>query len=328
MLAFFSSFLAALGLYERFKRLKKMSLNDLADQYFHLGVIFIVYAVFEGLIVQEQAFFPANLINRQLFLDIFLYPVQVVKIVLGILINYKLLKIIDTFNWEQKEKLIELNRRQTILEERQRMSFDLHDGVMQSLYGIGLKVQALKREMNKQSERRALESIQTDIDQVMLAARKYITESPLKTIDFTDLKESIDDMVRVIELEHPLRFHTRFHTKYTNYPVLVNKLPTEQSTHLYYIIQECLINIIKHAKAQNVYVDVSASKTHIDVKITDDGIGIDPHKVRDSAFGIELMKKRSAELSDTLQIKKEKKGTSVALSIPWGDENHDDNTLS
>jgi len=51
-----------------------------------------------------------------------------------------LIKVIDTFGWEQKEKLNRLEKHRIASEERRKLGLEIHDSIIQSLYAAGLKV--------------------------------------------------------------------------------------------------------------------------------------------------------------------------------------------
>lgn len=314
-LAFFSAFISGIGLYQRSKILKQMNLEFISNQYVYFAVVFFVYAVIEGILVKEQAYFPANVINREMFVLIFKVPVQMLKIIVGILISFYLTTIVRTFNWEQKERLQQLAIADIKSQERQRMTLDIHDGIMQSIYAIGLKIETVIKMSDSSSSTVALVQIKSDLNQTLTMARNFITSNTLKTVDFPELTNQIDKIIDDFETDKSVKFHT----KYESYPVLINKISTEKCTHLFYIVQEALVNVIKHAKAKNVYIELRANKEQIILNIKDDGIGIDLEQRREDSYGISLMRKRVDELNGSMELKRNHVGTELSVEIPWED---------
>jgi signal transduction histidine kinase len=84
-------------------------------------------------------------------------------------------------------------------------------------------------------------------------------------------------------------------------------------------VQECFTNVIKHSKAQAVALEVGRKNGHIQLRIQDDGVGINTseaaHK-RDS-FGLTGMRERVALLGGEIDIQSGPgKGTKVQIAIP------------
>lgn len=314
-LAFFSAFISGVGLYQRSKKLKQMNLEYISKKYVHFALVFFVYAVVEGILVKEQSYFPANVINREMFALIFKVPVQILKITIGILISFYLTTIVKTFNWEQQERLNQLAIADIKAQERQRMTLDIHDGIMQSIYAIGMKIETVIKRSDSSSNTDALIHIKSDLNQTLMMARNFITSNTLKTVDFSELSNQIDKIIDDFGTDKRIEFHT----KYESYPVLINKISTEKCTHLFYIIQEALVNVMKHAKAKNVYIELRANKEHIMLNIKDDGIGIDLKQKREDSYGLGLMRTRVDELNGSMELKRNHVGTELRVEIPWED---------
>jgi two-component system sensor histidine kinase DegS len=89
------------------------------------------------------------------------------------------------------------------------------------------------------------------------------------------------------------------------------------------IIQEACNNVIKHANADLINIDINYEESNITVNIKDNGIGFNTDNSNSnsseqlSSFGLSIMKERISLLSGTLEIKSEKeKGTKVTISVP------------
>ncbi len=90
---------------------------------------------------------------------------------------------------------------------------------------------------------------------------------------------------------------------------------------LYRMIQEVVNNIIRHAEADTIYLDVRKENDKIEISIKDNGKGFDPGK-NSAGVGLQNLKKRSKMINAGLSIKSEpEKGTCVTISIK--SENND-----
>lgn len=140
IMGFSGGVISAIALFLNAKLIEERKSNKMAKRYRSLAWIFLIYGLLDGLIVKEMDFFPANMINTKLFFEIFRFPTQVLKSIVGITINVLLIKVIDTFGWEQKEKLNRLEKHRIASEERRKLGLEIHDSIIQSLYAAGLKV--------------------------------------------------------------------------------------------------------------------------------------------------------------------------------------------
>jgi signal transduction histidine kinase len=96
-------------------------------------------------------------------------------------------------------------------------------------------------------------------------------------------------------------------------------VPQEIATCLYRVAQESLNNVIRHAQASRVDVELSRSRSGLTVMIMDDGVGFDSEQFPNARYGLGLlsMKERVALVHGTLQIiSAVGKGTRVQVVVP------------
>ena len=88
--------------------------------------------------------------------------------------------------------------------------------------------------------------------------------------------------------------------------------------HVFRIVQEALSNIIRHAEADEVKIEMLQKSTDLFVYISDDGIGFDTKVTgKKTSYGLETMRERTEEIGGTFTIRsKEKEGTYIAIRIP------------
>ena len=86
--------------------------------------------------------------------------------------------------------------------------------------------------------------------------------------------------------------------------------------HLFRVIQECLTNIVRHAVAQHVQVELNINNNTVFLKVKDDGQGCDMDKIK-SGFGLRGMRERITTLGGELNISsREQQGMTIMARIP------------
>ncbi|MFC4410893.1 GAF domain-containing sensor histidine kinase [Chungangia koreensis] len=213
--------------------------------------------------------------------------------------------------------LLAEQERSLILEERNRIAREIHDGIAQSLAGAVMKLETATRIRSDQPEY-SMELVQDSLTKLRLSL-KEIRESiyalrPLATVK-NGLKKAIKETCHKIQEEFPITIV--FEERGESYP-----LGTEIEKIIFDIFKESIHNITKHANAKNVQVLLSFQQEHILLKIKDDGIGfslVDALLLarREPHFGILNMNDSADKIDASLQIDSKKgMGTEVSLSIP------------
>ncbi len=206
-------------------------------------------------------------------------------------------------------------RRLAILEERERIGMDLHDGIIQSLYAVGLN----------------LENVSLTIDESPMEARKQINRS------IGDLNTAIRDIRSYILDLRPHQLYRRIADGGHPAPDpgiqgehLLRSLPAgaglqgwktlgkSQALALFHICQEALANIAKHAHAKKVEVILWLVSDRALLEIKDDGRGFDTKQVRTSiGHGLANMQTRASNAGGEVDLSSEPgKGTSVLAWVP------------
>ena len=87
---------------------------------------------------------------------------------------------------------------------------------------------------------------------------------------------------------------------------------------LYRIAQEALNNVVKHAQASRVWIDVSGSRSGLELSVIDDGRGFDPAEVPIGHFGVGIMRERAQAIGAELEIGSGASG-GTRLALRWRD---------
>jgi signal transduction histidine kinase len=196
-------------------------------------------------------------------------------------------------------RLVQQKQRIAILEERERIGMDLHDGVIQSIYGVGLMLEnaRLTAEKNPVKTAESIHNATEALNATIRDIRSYIMN--LKPDKLTS-ENLIQSMRR---LANDFHANTLVPTTFTNKVEHVEQLTGEQSNTFYLICKEGLANVAKHAHAKSVTVNFSEMKDRFVLMIIDDGVGFDPGKKRKStSHGVTNMFTRTRGLGGDMDI--------------------------
>jgi len=206
-------------------------------------------------------------------------------------------------------------------EERRRISRDLHDETGQLSVSLGAALNIIEKDIEKKNLDKALLVIK-DAKSILAETTKRI-----KTL-VLDLRPAELDIVGLAAVLRELFSH---YTK--SYPLDINFkentaniiIKRQIAITLYRIIQEALNNIVKHAKAKHVKIDLLIEKDEIRITIEDDGIGFDVESVLNDTslerLGMRGMKERVDILNGNFSINSQpKKGCKVVAIFPMEEE--------
>jgi signal transduction histidine kinase len=94
------------------------------------------------------------------------------------------------------------------------------------------------------------------------------------------------------------------------------ELPPEINQVFYRIAQEALNNIVKHARATRVVINILCEPDEIEMSIVDDGRGFDPNEVLATSMGLSIMRERAQGIGATLTVSSEVgHGTQIICSL-------------
>jgi len=197
------------------------------------------------------------------------------------------------------------------IKERNRISEELHDGVLGKLFGtrINLGFLDIKGEPSTLRQYRTLlDELQTIEKEIREVSHKLSDNMDSSQINFSEvICNIIENRSTIGGFKYNLYFDTSIDWGIINQVIKVN---------LFRIIQEALQNIIKHASAKNVSIHFSLNKRHLILKIKDDGIGFNIRQ-KHKGIGMKNMKSRIRKLNGKLNISsKSMGGTILTIHIP------------
>ena len=328
LLGFFSCMITAVGLYKNASLIRRKKSEEIAKRYTKLSWVFIVYGILEGLIVAKVDFFPANVINRDFFVEYFKFSPLFIKAFVGFVIYYLLIKVIDTFSWEQEEAMKRLEKQRIANDERRKLGLELHDSIIQDLYATGLKLNYLSmncqgnQQDNPEKEKcqKLMNEIKQDLNNSIEKIRDFISATALNRIELDDLHANLDQLIRQCNQSPGIEIDLLF----KNSPYTTGYLSPEKSTQIYYIVQEAVCNILKHSEADKAAVLLEGRHDLLYITVTDNGKGISIDSLNQQRhFGILSMRERTERIGGQLVIQQNSKGTRIELQVPWEGETND-----
>ncbi|SEP97298.1 Signal transduction histidine kinase [Hyunsoonleella jejuensis] len=194
--------------------------------------------------------------------------------------------------------------------EKQRISQELHDGVLGRLFGTRLSLDSLN--MNNSDE--AIKTRSQYIGELKTIEEDIRKVSHELNTDFVSGSGFIDILKTMVETQttvYKLKYDI-YHDDDINWDGVSNK----SKIHIYRILQESLHNIHKHANATYIIISIKLENNVICLTVKDDGSGFDMAKSK-SGIGLKNMNARIAEIGGSLKIESEKnQGTTVRIEIP------------
>jgi len=205
-------------------------------------------------------------------------------------------------------------RRLAVLEERERIGMDLHDGTIQSIYGVGLALENARmmlRENPSIAEDR-LEKAMEDLNHTIRDIRSYILDLRPRQLQGENL---IEGLARLIS---EFRQNTKVEVSLAGPKVNLSDLPQMHAMSLFHICQEALANIAKHAKASKVTIDLWTTSDRILLEVSDNGQGFDLDKTSKTVgHGLANMQTRVQNVGGDVDITSASGGgTSILAWVP------------
>ena len=223
---------------------------------------------------------------------------------------------LSEFESKQNQKLMALSKTAgavATLEERRRITQELHDGLLQSLATLILRLEACRRQLLESPAEldRELRSIEDDTRSSMKTIRQFLAGKDTNSFPPGMLLEKFKDDLKFLRDGIGLRVILETEPEVFNPPEIV-----EQD--LYYVLREGLMNIIRHSQASRADVVLRQTQTEIQGSLRDDGIGFDPTKTRnDQGMGLLSMHERIKRLGGELEVQSSPgKGAKVSFILP------------
>ena len=208
--------------------------------------------------------------------------------------------------------LYEQAQQLAVVEERNRLARDLHDSMIQALYGVTLYAEAAGRKLalgNTEVAAEHLRRIQATSQEALREMRLLIFELRPLILQVSGLATALQ--ARLEGVEGRVGLETEFRGDG------VGRLPLDVEEGLYRIAQEALNNVLRHAHANHVLVSLQQIDRVVVLEVADDGIGFDPATVQEQrGFGLQGMEERAARIGGKLTVhSRPGAGTTIKVEV-------------
>ena len=230
----------------------------------------------------------------------------------------KKLKNEEISNMKTEQELKELNAMMHGQEEeRNRIASDLHDRLGARLSSIKLLFQSEQNETTSNLKSKLLENINEAIKETREISHNLSTDMLTRF----GIETALKDMVRTINDAEKIKAEIAIYG-------LQKRLPLEVERNIYHIALELINNTIKHAKAENITLQISQIDEEINVFYEDDGKGFDVQNVADSGMGMRSIYARVNTINGAVYFNsKPGKGINVVMTIPVEERKSEDSDI-
>ena len=206
-------------------------------------------------------------------------------------------------------------------EERIRLARDLHDGVLQSLTGVGLRLEGVRRLIEEDTGEAAeqVEKLQHLLSLEQRDLRFFIEELKPQPVTSTGetagLTRQVSELVQRLELEWGLRVELATDG-------LEKEIPEGLEREIYHIVREAMVNAVRHGEASEVKLEIHTRGDRITIAVSDNGSGFPfdgsfshAELVRRN-LGPRNLRERVSALNGTVALDTSRSGVRLEILLP------------
>lgn len=196
-------------------------------------------------------------------------------------------------------QLHERLQRLAVLEDRERIARDVHDGVIQDIFAVGLGLQGVASRVNDRETREHVISSIAKLDECIASLRTFIFDLRKPNFHYdpvTEIQELIEELGEAYEVVPRLVVRD-----------LPEDLDDQQSETLMAIIKEAVSNALRHSGSDQIQVLIDTDGDCINVVVSDRGVGFEPGRVA-RGMGLSNIERRAVEAG----------GRFAVVSVPGG----------
>jgi signal transduction histidine kinase len=337
-----SAILASVGLIAQQRVFRQAGLSSFGRDSLWAAIAFLWYGLVGQVFTNNSPLFPSNIINSDVFLNIFGFPVQLLRAAAAGVAAIFIIRVLRAFDYEtrrqieilQESRLEEAERREALQRtlfkqvvdaqeaERQRIARELHDETGQSLTALGLGLRSISNLLSRDPEKAQnnVRQLENTSNHALTELQRLIADLRPSHLDDFGLPATLRWYANDIEQRVPLKVAVQIEGE-------PQPLSPQANTTIFRIFQEALTNIIKHAEAENVTVQMHYLPDQVILEVRDDGKGFNPAIRANPArptWGLTGMEERAALLDGSLRVfSLPGEGTLVELRIPYQENRFD-----
>lgn len=192
-----------------------------------------------------------------------------------------------------------------VLEEREKIAKELHDGIAQSLFFLSVKLNKLGKGQEIQNEesylnlRKTLQHVHEDTRQAIHNLRYPKEQTPIPWTE--NFYKFLDELER----DHQLTIHRQWNLREQD-------LSPKEKIELFACVKEALINVVKHAGTDEAWVDAVHHENGWTCTVKDNGKGL-ADSASESGYGLRIVNDRIESMGWSLRLASQKSGTKMVI---------------
>ncbi len=207
-----------------------------------------------------------------------------------------------------------MTRYEATVQERVRLTRELHDSLLQGFVGVVYQLEAAARqfecapELGKQRLERAIEQA----DRALAEARQAMLAMRLPALEKSTLPEALSATAGGLTEGTDIDFHLDVRGR-------VRQLPYDAQANIFLIGREAIVNSVNHAHATTILAGLTYSEKHVRLTVQDDGAGFDLEtvKAKHDHWGMAGMRERAVQIGATFSVCSSLgQGTKVEVVVP------------
>jgi len=351
-----AALVACVGLVFQQRAFRRAGMTRFGRDSLWAAVAFAWYGLIGQTFTRESTLPPSTVINQSLFLDVFGFPVQLMRAAAAVVAAIFVVRFLRSFEVEQQAQIAQLQAarikeaeqreamRGELLgrvvaaqeAERQRIARELHDETGQALTAAGLGLRGIATSLDQDIERAAVNLGQLEImvSEALNELQRLIADLRPSHLDDLGLAATLRWWAEEVENRGTLKVDVKVTGERKE------RLTPPVRLALFRVTQEALNNSIKHSGATKAIVELVYRDDAVSVLVADNGRGFDIDKVMSDkvhrSWGLLGIQERASLLGGQVRVDSQSGvGTRVMITIPYqslGDQEDneaiDDNTTS
>lgn len=203
-----------------------------------------------------------------------------------------------------------------VLEEREHMAENLHDGAIQSLFALGLSLERCQRLIPKDPHETIgkIGEVIADLKLVIRDLRGYISGREFEVMNGQQMEELLESLIQTTNQSTPMQFRMRIDSG------AAHSLTSGEATDLLFIAREAMSNSVRHGEARSGVVSLHMREGDLCFAVEDDGRGFATDECAHQGHGLRNMAARARRLGARFDVRSEPgKGTHISVVISKGE---------
>lgn len=206
--------------------------------------------------------------------------------------------------------MLRLRDKARFAEQHENLMLELHDGCIQAIYAVGLRLQSARglAASDPAKVARIIAEAEADLNLVIQDLRAFIGGGRPSTYS---ADEFLAQVTRSIPATHRAMFSVDIDAG------VATTLPPEKSEHVLRIVREAASNVARHAGARNARISLGRNDRHVQLRIDDDGSGQGSAAPAESGLGLAHIQARAKKLGGSASVESRPgQGTRVTVEFP------------